>query len=110
MLLPVGEGEDRALAWYALEATAMPASPGPGASDESLADRAWPVGDGVEAHQVAASWFEQTGGRERPVVDLAEDLLLADVVVHDVLVGRVGLRRGPALCDGVAVTLAGVAP
>ena len=108
MLLPVGEAEDRALAWYALEANAMPSSPGPGASDESLADRAWRFGEGLVAHLVAAYWFEQTGGRQRPVVDLAEDLLLADVVVHDVLAGRVGLRGGPALCGGVAVTLAGL--
>jgi hypothetical protein len=31
------------------------------------------------------SWFEQACGRERPVVDLPDDLLLAGVVLHEVL-------------------------
>jgi hypothetical protein len=61
------------------------------------------------ADQVAASWFEQACGHERPVIDVADDLLFAGVVLHDVLPGRVGLRRGLALCGGVAVALAGVA-
>src|SRR5690348_16524684 len=55
------------------------------------------------------SWFEQACGRERPVVDLPDDLLLAGVVLHDVLPGRGGLGRGLALGGSVAIALAGVA-
>src|ERR1700691_2302085 len=60
--------------------------------------------------RVATSLIEQARGRERPVVDLPDDLLLAGVVLHDVLCTRIGLERGLALSGGVAVTVAGVAP
>ena len=56
-----------------------------------------------------ALWFEQARGRERPVIDLPDDLLLAGVVLHDVLPGRGGLGRGLALGGSVAIALAGVA-
>ena len=56
------------------------------------------------------SLLEQACGQERPVVDLPEDLLLAGVVLHDMLSGRVGRGRGLVLDGGVAVALRGVAP
>src|SRR5881227_98943 len=65
---------------------------------------------GATADQVAASCFEQARCREGAEVYVPGDLLLAGVVLHDVLPGRVGLGRGPALGGGVAVALAGVAP
>jgi hypothetical protein len=68
-----------------------------------------PVPALVHAKSGRASWLEQARGRERPVIDLPDDLLLAGVVLHDVLPGRVGLGRGPALRGGVAVAFAGVA-
>ena len=57
----------------------------------------------------AALLLEQACGRERPVVDLPDDLLLAGVVLHDVLSARVGHGRGLALGGGVAGALLGVA-
>ena len=48
MLSPVGQDETKPLAWHALDATADAIMAGGLASaDERLADRAWPVGDGV---------------------------------------------------------------
>src|SRR5208282_6060218 len=58
----------------------------------------------------ATSLLEQARGHERPVVDLPDDLLLAGVVLHDVLSGRVGRRCGLALGGGVAVAVPGIAP
>ena len=67
----------------------------------------------------AAWWCVLTGrdllleqavlGRERPVVDLPNDLLLAGVVLHNVLSACVGLGRGLALGGGVAVAFFRVA-
>jgi hypothetical protein len=56
------------------------------------------------------SFLEEAAGQERPVVDLPDDLLLAGVVLHDVLSGRVGRGGGLALGGGVAVAFRGVAP
>jgi len=57
----------------------------------------------------AALLLEQACGRERPVVDLPDDLLLAGVVLHDVLSARVGRGRGLPLGGSVAGALLGVA-
>jgi Platelet-activating factor acetylhydrolase, isoform II len=54
--------------------------------------------------------LNQAGGDERPLVDLADDLLLAGVVLHDVLAARVGRGRGLALRGGVPVAVTGGAP
>ena len=53
--------------------------------------------------------LEQACGRECPVVDVPDDLLLTGVVLHDVLSAGVGRGRGLALGGGVAVALVGVA-
>ena len=57
----------------------------------------------------AALLLQQACGRERPVVDLPDDLLLAGVVLHDVLSARVGRGRGLPLGGSVAGALLGVA-
>ena len=57
----------------------------------------------------AALLLEQACGRERPVVDLPDDLLLAGVVLHDVLSARVGRGRRLVLGGSVAVPLVRVA-
>jgi len=57
----------------------------------------------------AALLLQQACGRERPVVDLPDDLLLAGVVLHDVLSARVRRGRGLPLGGSVAGALLGVA-
>src|SRR5207237_4482843 len=59
---------------------------------------------------IAGLRVEQARGHERPAIDVPDDLLLAGVVLHDVLPGRIGRIRGQALGGGVAIALAGVAP
>jgi hypothetical protein len=65
-------------------------------ADATIAEGAWRPQWGISlilpGRQVtvrqqiaAASWFEQARGRERPAVDLPDDLLLAGVVLHDAL-------------------------
>src|SRR5262245_40199889 len=76
---------------------------------EHLADVAGLLCDPCDGMEIG-SWFEQACGRERPAIDLPDDLLLAGVVLHDVLPGCVGLGRGMALGGSVAVALVGVAP
>jgi uncharacterized protein YndB with AHSA1/START domain len=67
--------------------------------------------DNLEAairRRAAALVLEQARGRECPVVDLPDDLLLAGVVLHDVLSARVGRGRGLPLGGGVTGALPGV--
>ena len=67
-------------------------------------------GEDGPGQRVVTSLLKQACGCERAMVDLADDLLLAGVVLHHVLSPCVGLGRGLALDGGVAVALAGVAP
>ena len=73
------------------------------------AARLYPGGDGP-GQRVVTLLRKQACGCERAMADLADDLLLAGVVLHHVLSSCVGLGRGLALDSGVAVALVGVAP